>query len=111
MNQLLIMQKTYDMMLYVYPALKQFPRSERHQLVADIKQTMFEMTRLIARANKARRKLEWLWRLDAELTLLRTQVRLAHELGFLPPKKYEVTSRHLAEVGKLLGGWIRANRS
>ena len=110
LDQLLISKRIYDMMLYAYPALAQFPKSEKHTLAAEIKRTMFEMQRLTIRANKERRKMAWLRQLDASLELLRTQVRLSHELGFLPPKKYEVWSRHLAEIGRMLGGWIKSQR-
>ena len=50
--QLLILQKTYDMILYAYPALAQYPKAERHTLVADIKKAMGNMVRLITKANK-----------------------------------------------------------
>jgi hypothetical protein len=71
-----ILQKTYDMMLYAHPALNQYPRSEKHTLAANIKVTMLNMVRLATRANKERRKIEFLRELDAELELLRTQVRV-----------------------------------
>ena len=35
---------------------------------------------------------------------------MAHELGYLPPKKYEVWSKMTVEVGKMVGGWIKATR-
>jgi hypothetical protein len=98
------------MMRYAYPALAQFPRSEKHTLVAEIKATMANMVRLITRANKEPRKTEHLRQLDAELELLRTQVRLSMDLGFLPPRKYEQMSRLLTEIGKMLGGWIKSTR-
>ena len=54
--ELKIMQKTYDLALYHYPALRQFPKSEKHTMAAEIKKTLFRIMRLITRANKARRK-------------------------------------------------------
>lgn len=30
--ELKIMQKTYDLALYLYPALRQFPKSEKHTM-------------------------------------------------------------------------------
>ena len=109
--ELKIMQKTYDLALYLYPALRQFPKSEKHTMAAEIKKTLFRIMRLITRANKARRKRELLAELDAELELLRQQNRLAMELGFLHFRKYEITSRYLAEIGKMLGGWIKSCRN
>ncbi len=108
--QLQILQKTYDMILYAYPALAQYPKAERHTLVADIKLTMGNMVRLITRANKEQRKTEHLRQLDAELELLRTLVRLSMDLQYLPMRKYEQWSRYLTEIGKMLGGWIKSTR-
>lgn len=108
--ELKILQKIYDMMLYVYQALAQFPRSERHTLVAEIKKNMLEMVRLTTRANKERKKLEWLRQLDAELEALRTLIRLSVDLGYLSLRKYKIVSGLLAEIGKMLGGWIKATK-
>jgi len=107
--ELKILQKMYDLILYIYPVLVQFPKSEKFAMVAEIKNTCFEILKLITRANKEKQKLEHLRQLDASLELLRTQVRLSVDLKFIPTKKYEVISRHLAEVGKMLGGWIRSS--
>ena len=40
-NDLRILQKTEDMILYANKALEQFPRSERYALAADNKRTMY----------------------------------------------------------------------
>ena len=108
--ELKILQKMYDLILYIYPVLVQFPKSEKFAMVAEIKKTCFEILRLITRANKEKQKLEHLRQLDASLELLRTQIRLSVDLKFIPTKKYEVISIHLAEVGKMLGGWIRSSK-
>jgi hypothetical protein len=43
-----ILQKTYDMILYGNICLKQFPKSERYALAADIKNSMYRLLQLIA---------------------------------------------------------------
>lgn len=110
METLKVLQKLYDMMLYAHPALNQYPRSEKHTLAANIKVTMLNMVRLATRANKERRKIEFLRELDAELESLRFQVRLSTELGFLPHKKYQVWSGMLTEIGRMIGGWIKSSK-
>ena len=65
--ELKILQKMYDLILYIYPVLVQFPRSEKFAMVAEIKRTCFEMLRLITRANKEKQKIEHLRKLDANL--------------------------------------------
>lgn len=49
--------------------------------------------------------------LDVEVAKLRAYLRLSHELGFLPMKKYEVWSGMAVEIGKMLGGWLKTIKS
>jgi len=107
-ENLKIKQKHEDMIKYGYVALRQFPKSEKFSLAQDIKKTMFSMLELIIRANRSRDKRSTLYEIDTELEVLRTQVRLAMELQFLPFAKYEVWGGHLAEIGRMLGGWVKS---
>ena len=83
------------------------PKSERFTLAADIKSSMLRMQEVMIRANKARNRLPLLYDLDVELEVLRSKIRLAMNLGFLPFKKYEIMAASLVEIGKMLGGWIK----
>ena len=42
---------------------------------------------------------------------LKAYLRLSHDLGFLPLKKYEVWSEKVVEIGKMLGGWLKTVHS
>lgn len=96
------------MIKYGYIALRQFPKSEKFSLAQDIKRTMFGLLEQIIRANRSRDKRETIYAIDTELEILRTQVRLAMELQFLPFAKYEVWGGNLAEIGRMLGGWVKS---
>lgn len=109
-NDLMILQKTYDMIQYGYTALRQYPRSERHTLAAETKRCMYEVLQLIIRANKRYYKKTTLQDLDIELDSLRYLVRLGNDLGFLPFRRYEIWSRKINEIGKMLGGWIKSTK-
>jgi len=108
MDDLKILQKAFDMMKYAYPALAQFPKSEKFALAVDIKRCMNLMLERIIEAQKKYHKKTTLQSLDIEVMKLRAYIRLSHELGFLPVKKYEVWSGLVVEIGKMLGGWIRS---
>lgn len=45
--------------------------------------------------------------LDVEKEKLLAYLRLAHTLGFLPIKKYEIWCEKAVEIGKMLGGWLK----
>ena len=108
-ENLKIKLKMEDTIKYGYIALKQFPKSEKFSLAADIKKTMFSLLEQIIRANRSREnKGPMLYDIDTSLEVLRTQVRLAMELEFLPFAKYEAWSSHTTELGKMLGGWIKS---
>jgi len=108
MEELKIGQKIYDMILYGYTAFRQFPKSERYTLVADIKRSMYIMLRLVISANKKYYKKTTIQDLDIELDILRSYVRISHDLGFLPFNKYENLAKQLNEIGRMIGGWIKS---
>ncbi len=105
-----ILQKTYDMILYGNVCLKQFPKHERHVMAADIRESMYRLLGLIVRANKKYHKKTTLQDIDIELEVLRTYIRLAADpqLRYLPIRKYENWSKMLNEIGRMLGGWMKA---
>ena len=49
--------------------------------------------------------------IDTELEVFRSLVRLSFRLKFISIKKYEILSRKVNEVGRLLGGWIKQNKT
>ena len=44
---------------------------------------------------------------DAHLNKLRLYLRLAQRWGWLEPGPYAHVSRMVAEIGRLLGGWLK----
>lgn len=108
MEDLKIRLKIETMAVYAYSALRQFPKSERHVLSQEIRQTLWNLLRLVIICNKRYHKKTTLQDLDAELDLLRSQVRLAKDLQYLPFRKYEIWSRLIDEIGRMIGGWIKS---
>ena len=62
----------------------------------------------IIEANKKYYKKTTLQELDVAVEKLKAYVRLSYNLGFLPPKKYEIWSGLVAEIGRMVGGWIKS---
>ncbi len=110
-EDLKILQKIYDMIKYGYQALAQYPKSEKFALAADMKHCMHIILERCIEANKKYYKKTTLQELDVELMKLRAYLRLSQELGYLPFKKYEIWSEMLVEIGKMLGGWMKAVNS
>lgn len=108
MEELKIQQKAFEMMEYAYGALAQFPKSEKFALVVDIKRCMNLILERIIEANKKYYKKNTLQELDVEIMKLKAYIRLSYKLGFLPIKKYELWSEKVAEIGRMVGGWIKS---
>ena len=102
-----ILQKTEDLLEYLQIALKQFPKCEKHVLAADIRARVYSVMKLIIIINKKYHKKTTMRELDTEIEMLRVQVRLAKNLRYVDLKKYEVLSKKINEIGKMLGGWIK----
>ena len=110
-QELQILQKIFDMIEYAYPALAQYPKSEKFALVTDMKRVMDEMLELTIEAQKKYYKKTTLQELDVCIAKLRAYIRLSFNLHYLPPKKYEVWSSSVVEIGKMLGGWLKSVNS
>lgn len=107
-NDLLIRQRCEAMIEYGHTAIRQFPKMERHVLGAEIRASMWGILRLIVVCNKRYHKKTTLQELDAELDLLRAQVRMAKKMGYLDFKKYETWAKLNDEIGRMVGGWVKS---
>ena len=115
MEEFKIKEKIYNMILYGSPALLQFPRAEKFVLATQIRESMYRMFQLAVIIEKKYYKKTTLQELDVELDVLRHLVRLAadkklypNQAPCLPFKKYEHWAKLLDEIGKMIGGYIKA---
>jgi four helix bundle protein len=104
---LTLYQKSYDFLLYIYPTIAKMPKYEKFTLQMQIKNSIIDFTKLIIRANRSTTKKSHLYEADTELQVVKMLIRLAHDLRYIPTKKYEVISIKLTEIGKILGGLIK----
>lgn len=110
-KNLIIYEKTLEMIEYGTIAVRQFPKYEKFVLASMIRQQMYEILRLIVETNKRTYRKTALMELDIAHETLRHLVDLAHRrLKYIDHKKYTLWMERIDEVGKLLGGWIRSQR-
>lgn len=110
-----IEQKILDMMKYGKPAVANFPRRERI-LADEIRRSMLELLRLAIVVKKKYYKKTTLQELDTELEVLQRLLQVAQDPGYYgqkysPPlsaKKYEYWSGLLAEIGRMIGGYMKS---
>lgn len=98
-----------DMIYYAYDLLLKYPANEKHSLVVDIKNIIYEGMRCVIKSQKELDKglkIKHLHELDVNLKLLKVFVRLSFRKKYISKKNYEVWSRHLTHISNLMGGLI-----
>ena len=106
-QDLIIYQKSYDLILWIFPIINRFPQKQRFVLGQQIENELLEIIKDIILANNEINKSGILKRISVRLDTLRTLVRLAKDLKFLNIKHYENTAVKMNEMGKLLNGWAK----
>jgi hypothetical protein len=106
MNELPIVQKTYDLIKWYVPILNRLPRSHKFSLGDRIIAELYDLLKNLIVARYAKEKLTILEPLNGTVDLLRHQTRLMLDFELMKPDRYEYASKLIVEVGTQLGGWI-----
>ena len=110
-NELPIIQRVYDLILWYVPRLNKLPRDHKFMLGDRIQASLYGLLEGLIRARYAREKLALLEPLNTELEVLRYQTRLCKDFELLDARRFEHVSKLINEIGENLGGWIRQQRS
>ncbi len=108
MKQSPIFVKHYDLMAWLIPRTLAFPKSQRGVLARQVQKELFHIYEMLVDAGMANAPLPHLTEVDKGLIRLRAYLRLCRDLKLLSIGQYEHVSRLAAEVGRLLGGWMRS---
>ena len=73
-----------------------------------IERLLYELLETLIEAKYTRERQALLERANLRLEILRFQVRLAKDLQCLKPASYAFASKAIEEIGRLVGGWMRA---
>ena len=108
-SEMIIFTRTYDLLRWLLPKAKDFPKLYRSTVTQRLLSSALDFQEALfdAQSTTEKVRLRHLRLADAELNKLRLYLRLAHEWGWLSSGQYQHVSRMVAEIGRLLGGWIR----
>lgn len=107
-----MVHKVYEFYKLLHSYIKLFPKAEKYSLgqrIENFTLDTLELTLRAAFAPKANRLIH-LEDLDTKVQVLKTLVRLAHEIRALDDNKYLALQEYLQEIGKMVGGWLRSVR-
>ncbi len=90
--------------------LPHFPKTSRYTLGSKIDALLIETTELVLKASHANKneKRHFVHQASVKLDLLKFFLQVAWEIKALDNKKYIILSEKLDEIGRMLGGWLKA---
>jgi four helix bundle protein len=109
-DEMIIFTRTYDFLTWLMPLTENFPRTQRFVVTQHLQNAALRFQETIVEANFVRgnKRLEKLHLADAELLKVRLYLRLCNRWQWLSSGQYRHASGLVAEMGSLLGGWIRS---
>ncbi|MEF8731815.1 MAG: diversity-generating retroelement protein Avd [Candidatus Accumulibacter meliphilus] len=112
-DELVILSRCFDLLTWLVPKSESFPKVHRHSVVQRMLDSALDFQELLFSARKATAaaRRQRLQDADGRLDQLRLYLRLAHHWHWLNDGQYEHVSRQVAELGRLLGGWMKQERS
>ena len=107
MEELVVITKTYDLILWSCSHTSRFPRQHRFVLGEKLERTLYDLLETLIQAKYTRDRKGLLDDANLKLEVLRFQVRLAKDLQCLRANSYEFASQQINEIGNLVGGWLK----
>lgn len=107
---MIILTRTFDLLAWLTPRTERFPKLHRFTVTQrlmiaalDFQEALFD-----AHSQTGTTRYKYLRSADAHLNKLRLYLRLAHQWRWLNDGQYRHVSEMVAEIGRLLGGWMNA---
>jgi 23S rRNA-intervening sequence protein len=108
-EEMIVFARCYDLLAWLMPKAEKFPRAFRFTVTQrlmdaalDLQEALFE-----AQCQRTAARVASLRSADAALGRLRLYLRLAHQWHWLSSGQFEHVSAIVAEIGRLLGGWLK----
>ena len=109
-ERLIVYEKITNLVFYAKNLLNKYPKSERFDLCANIKNSLYFIERQVIFAwkeNDERKRKEYLKNADIEIYVLKTFVRISFLSKYITEKNYMVWNEKLSEIGRMIGGWLK----
>lgn len=105
------LESWYRFLLWPVPTLERFPRGQKFLLGDRIQGTALDVLDSLIEATYTRARDTHLTRANLGIEKLRFLVRLAMDLEYLDPRRYEHAARALEETGRKVGAWRKTHRA
>jgi hypothetical protein len=110
-QELPIIQKTYDLILWLTPIINRLPRQYKFTLGDRMQSQIYDILEELIYAKFEKNKLNRLEKINVKLDILRFQIKLIYDFKMINGKKYLHISNSINEIGTELGSWINQQQS
>jgi four helix bundle protein len=108
-NQLVVYEKTEELMYKIYPKLQNFPKHEKFALTQMIKIEFFELLKNISLGDKVKSKRKIYLQIgDGHLQTLKVLFKLSKKRKYINVGFFEDIDLRLTEIDRMLSGYIRS---
>ena len=109
-DEMVIFTRTYDFLSWLLPLTMKFPRSQRFIVTGRLQKAVLDFQELIIEANahQGPQRAEKLREADMALLKVRLYLRLCERWEWMSGGQYRHASDMVAEIGRLLGGWLKS---
>ena len=112
-KDLLVWQRAMELVLYIYPLTRRFPREEQYGLSIQVRRAASSVAANIAEGQGRCTRgefLQFLGNAQGSLRETETHLILAQRLGYISSPEYRAAEERIAECGRLLSGLSKALR-
>lgn len=105
---MVILTRTFDLLDWLLPKAEDFPKVYRSTVTQRLMDAALDFQEALfdAQSQGGTTRHKHLRQADADLNKLRLYLRLAHRWQWLNDGQYRHVSVMVAEIGRLLGGWM-----
>ena len=100
-EELVVIIKTYDLILWSCNHTGRFPRQHRFALGERLEHTLYDLLETLIQAKYSRERTPLMNEANLKLEIPRFQVRLVKDLQCLQAKSYGFAAKQIDEIGKL----------
>ena len=105
-----IFTKTYEFYRQLTAIIPSFPKTKRYTLGQRLDNITLDIFELLFSIPASSNKLLVLQKFSVKLDLLKVLIRLSKDSQVLSNNNYLKLQEILQEIGKMLGGWIKASK-
>lgn len=107
---LILIPKIEDYIKYTFQMIVKIPRVEKFNIGSEVKTSALRMLEYAHFVNKDRANAySYLNKIDALISYNRSMIRILNDEKSISTKNFEVCISKLAEIGRIIGGLIKAN--